>query len=483
MRNKRFSWVALAAFIAAGALLASGCKQPGGDAGKNGGTTNPPTDAGKSPQGGSGGASIVTEDVEFEENLPIGKLTVWLSSQGATVRFIDTKNVQYAGNGDVGKDGSVQFELHEVNHPDNTIPFIGKYEPKAKRFILRRLTKTYPTNDVFISKPIVGNVPYPRKSFVRYMQNVNGNLSVAVVITLDGDRVFLNAWYGEQGAKKHFVAAETQISGNEAQAELTFDKTTYTVVMTFTEDPGEDDSKTNWYLGERKADAGGTNIRYVGGFRYYIKSEENKYTGALISQDIVTKKSLDLFSTLPANTTNKIGTLSINIVGNEVQLQLVSKELTNDKMRKVRTLTLEKMNGKKLYQSKPMTHASVRVLNGDTATGTNEGKIFKIPANPAVDSVFTFYTTTGASYDLEKHTTFDFRIIDYNPADKSFRLEAKYLPEATASTPASGVSPYTGFNRQAGAKLLGTDAGQLVYYRTAGTYTGTLLNGNTRITP
>ena len=474
MRNKRFSWVALAAFIAAGALLASGCKQPGGDAGKNGGTTNPPTDAGKSPQGGSGGASIVTEDVEFEENLPIGKLTVWLSSQGATVRFIDTKNVQYAGNGDVGKDGSVQFELHEVNHPDNTIPFIGKYEPKAKRFILRRLTKTYPTNDVFISKPIVGNVPYPRKSFVRYMQNVNGNLSVAVVITLDGDRVFLNAWYGEQGAKKHFVAAETQISGNEAQAELTFDKTTYTVVMTFTEDPGEDDSKTNWYLGERKADAGGTNIRYVGGFRYYIKSEENKYTGALISQDIVTKKSLDLFSTLPANTTNKIGTLSINIVGNEVQLQLVSKELTNDKMRKVRTLTLEKMNGKKLYQSKPMTHASVRVLN--EATGTTEGKIFKIPDNPAVDSVFTFEDTHNTDYTDHTYATFDFRIIDYNPADKSFRLEAKYLAAATACKAAT-------FNRLAGAKLLGTDAGQLVYYRTAGTYDGTILNGNTRITP
>lgn len=476
MRNKRFSWVALAAFIAAGALLASGCKQPGGDAGKNGGTTNPPTDAGKSPQGGSGGASIVTEDVEFEENLPIGKLTVWLSSQGATVRFIDTKNVQYAGNGDVGKDGSVQFDLHEVNHPDNTIPFIGKYEPKAKRFILRRLTKTYPTNDVFISKPIVGNVPYPRKSFVRYMQNVNGNLSVAVVITLDGDRVFLNAWYGEQGAKKHFVAAETQISGNEAQAELTFDKTTYTVVMTFTEDPGEDDSKTNWYLGERKADAGGTNIRYVGGFRYYIKSEENKYTGALISQDIVTKKSLDLFSTLPANTTNKIGTLSINIVGNEVQLQLVSKELVGAALadvRKVRTLTLEKMSGKKLYQSKPMTNASIRVLN-EVSGGANDDKLFKIPANPAVDSVFTFYTTTGASYDLEKHTTFDFRIIDYNPADKSFRLEAKYLSE---------LEPCKTKKRQSGAKLLGTDAGQLVYYRTAGTYTGTLLNGNTRITP
>lgn len=480
MKKRRYAFLALSALMAAGALLASGCKQAGGQAEKPnaGGTTAPGNNSGGQGGGTQNDQSTFNEEIEFSRDLAnkdgtaFGTLTVWISQQNATVRFRNAAGVEYGGNGPVAKDGTVKFQLHEVNDAKApSIPFEGQYQANERRFILKHLTNKYPVDRDLVVNRVEGNVSSLRKTFVRYMEKLHGNLSAAVVITLEGDRVSLTAWYGEAGAHRHCITAQTQIKGNEAETEMDFDGTVYKIVMKFTEDDenATDDSRTNWYLGEKNTVEGGA--KYTGGFRYYIKEQVNKYTGALIGQDKVTSKSFDLFDSPTGAPAKKLAALAVNIIGNEVHLSLKSTEYSLDVATEknkllVRTLALVPMKDKPgLYESKPMCPGSDQVA---IMGGGNESKLYGIAKNPAKDSVFVFEQEHNGSYENCKYNTYDFRITDYDPERHTFCLNGKWLKGETLCKDSKRV---------AAAPLIGTENGTALYYQTGKDET-TAMDGN-----
>lgn len=492
--NKRRYYKALLALIAAGALLAAGaltatgCKQPeqGGGQGSGSGSGSGSGQGSGSGSGqgsgqGSGSGAVISGEIEFSDTLRknngehFGVLTVWISEGKATVRFKNASAVEFGGNGDVGTNGTVKFELHEVNHPEAAIPFEGRYDGKARTFTLLRLTKDYPENIQMVLYPVKGNVPYTRKTFVRYMEKLHDNLTAAVLITVDGDRVYLTIWYGQQGVRKHCISKTTVIQGNTAEVDVDFDGTVYCLSMEFTEDSDNatDDARTNWYLG-RKNDAAKlpTDPKYVGGFKYYLKEGKNEYKGKVIPQHYVTTASVDVYNAREPLTTNKLGTLNIKIAGSRAYLEFTTTDVEfavadgEKNTRKMRIVVLDQMGSSNLYRSRPMTHASVQVM---PAVATNNGKVYNL-VNPTADSVFTFYDAHSGTYDTWTHFTYDFMISDYDPVAKTFRLEGRYLTKTTLCAAA-------GTTRAAGAQLIAGGTGTQLYWKPTGSITSAL-SGN-----
>lgn len=477
MDKRRVSTIA-AGILMAAMVIVTGCKpnQPVEPA-----PSVPPT---TNPQGPNTGSSDVsTPSIEFSKGLSIGELTIAIANNMATVRFAKTGGVVYIGNGAIAADGAVEFALHEVNNTAVTIPFKGTYEKDKQRFILKTLTKGYPSQAVALWKTERGNTVNPQKSFVRYAENLEGsdgqkNIGAVFTITLDTEKVLITAVYGRGNVKKHFLTEEARLEGNEAHAELKIDNVAYTLRLVFNEDTRVDnEERTEWYLGKRnpkyqpnlKEDApeyAEKGHEYNGGFYLYKKSEIKGYEGAMIPSSVTVSKVAHLYQNRSIDANDFLGRLEINIVGSVVTLDLTQTsnplfvgEQIGAKHR--RRMVLKPM-GNGLYASEALGSASVIV---DTLPA-NAAKKYQV--QDAIDRVFTFVHTkepdasgNTPKYAYHKYNTYDFKITEYNPVTGKFRLQGRCLLEQLAT---DTVVPNGAL---AGTKLF-PSKGQPLYYTVSG---------------
>ena len=151
MRKIR-SFIGVFALIAAGALLAAGCKQPGDSAGNNGGTTTPggSSSGGGTNQGGdqgTGKTTVFTSALQFKGKigptdsteaekkiLHTYDVSVTLSHNrvGASAEDPVTGYI-YMGSADYDeKGGSVDVTLVNVRNAEDTISLAGTYQSATK---------------------------------------------------------------------------------------------------------------------------------------------------------------------------------------------------------------------------------------------------------------------------------------------------------------------------------------------------------------
>ena len=463
MRKIRYSFLALAALVAAGALLAVGCKQPGGSAGDNGGGTT-------TPGGNQGGTqqeqgTVDTGDaVELTGKLGIGTLTMSIQNGSITAHFHDSRNGKvYTGNGKVAKGGKVAMKLAAVDNTSDTIPFEGTYK-NGVGFELTKLTDTYPYKEVELIKPYQGTEGSIQSEFVRYVHDLDNpynsaeKLSAVFFITLKDDKALITAVYGNDHIGMRSVSKDALLEGNKVNVMMTIAGVSYRVELTFNEDQRGNtrstDERTVWYLGKKNpkydSDAskpGNKYPEYIGGLRLFKQEAPKDPSTPLLEDKVLVHQVFNLYDT----TAKKLGTLELTIRGYQVEYVLTQAGgLGEDSgKRQVRRVMLKKKGVRKgLLDSEVLEAARVK-SGGATSIDVVETHADGTYGNSKTVFVFRNKTDTGAAATAATHTynTYDFQVIEFDPANYSFYLRGKYLSDknlaANAGKQLAGTSDGT----------------------------------------